>query len=210
MGRPGPLQLLAVVIEFALAMTSLGLFGYSYPDRIRSLLWRLGGDAGWNSNPRLRIYFCANHREPPPIPFIWSPSFTESNLTVAAVSMAVWFARFVFSCLGFASKPTNVAYDSLLVAMWTLSIRGQVSSDLSDPDHLSLRPWYLERSCNDVASYGRAACWVAKASLAFSFLSLGFYLLRLAASLAWLVYRCGQRGQFAREFRASAQFLALG
>ena len=59
-------------LEFAVATAVLVLFGLAYPDRFRSRLWENGGVEGWNSNPNKRIYFYANHKEPPEIPLIWS------------------------------------------------------------------------------------------------------------------------------------------
>lgn len=42
---------------------------------------------------------------------------------------------------------TNALYDLLLVALWSYSAFLQNLGDVSDPQHLSLRPWYLEHGC---------------------------------------------------------------
>jgi hypothetical protein len=64
-----PLSLL--LVELTIALMAVILFGLAYPDRFRSRLWENGGEEGWNSNPNTRIYFYANHREPPEVPYLW-------------------------------------------------------------------------------------------------------------------------------------------
>ena len=60
------------LVEGLLVLTSFSLLAYNYSDSARMALWEEGGVLGLNSDPKLRIYFYANHREPPEIPFIWS------------------------------------------------------------------------------------------------------------------------------------------
>lgn len=73
----GVLSLL-LCLESIIVIGALVLFGAAYPDRLRSRLWRNGGEEGWCSNPRLRIYFYANYEEPPVIPLIWSQRYDSS------------------------------------------------------------------------------------------------------------------------------------
>jgi hypothetical protein len=61
-----------LMIELCICLSLLILFALGYPERYRSKLWENGGVKGWNSNPNLRIYFYANHKEPPEIPLIWT------------------------------------------------------------------------------------------------------------------------------------------
>jgi len=63
-------------LEAFFTIVALGLFGSAWPDAYRSILWEIGGIKGWNSNPRLRVYYYANYEEPPAIPFIWSQEYT--------------------------------------------------------------------------------------------------------------------------------------
>jgi hypothetical protein len=65
-------SLLITSLEILLAATNLYLFSYGYPDAIRMSLWEEGGAKLFNSDPKKRIYFFANHQEPPEIPYIWS------------------------------------------------------------------------------------------------------------------------------------------
>lgn len=72
MARPTKLSLALLGLEIVITTAAVFLFGLAYPDRFRSRLWGNGGVEGWNSDPNERIYFYANHREPPEIPLIWS------------------------------------------------------------------------------------------------------------------------------------------
>lgn len=72
MARSNILSICLLALELSVATATVVLFSLAYPDRFRSRLWANGGEQGWNSNPNKRIYFYANHREPPEIPLIWS------------------------------------------------------------------------------------------------------------------------------------------
>jgi hypothetical protein len=65
----------AFAAELSIQLAVFALFASAYPDRYRSLLWLTGGVQGWNSSPEERIYFYANHKEPPEIPWIWIQRF---------------------------------------------------------------------------------------------------------------------------------------
>lgn len=62
-------------VELAIQLLAFALFANAYPNRYRDVLWLSGGIQGFNSDPTLRIYFYANHREPPNIPWIWTQRF---------------------------------------------------------------------------------------------------------------------------------------
>jgi hypothetical protein len=55
-------------IEAALVGINIFLFSYSYPEAARMVLWEEGSLKQFNSNPKLWIYFYANHLEPLEIP----------------------------------------------------------------------------------------------------------------------------------------------
>jgi hypothetical protein len=65
-------SLLVTLFEIVLVITNLCLFSYGYPTAARTSLWEEGGANLFNSDPKRRIYFYANHEEPPEIPYIWS------------------------------------------------------------------------------------------------------------------------------------------
>lgn len=72
MARFQPIYNVLLAAEAAIALAAVILFCSAYPDRFRTILWENGGVVGFNSNPRLRIYFYANYQEPPEVPLIWS------------------------------------------------------------------------------------------------------------------------------------------
>lgn len=64
--------LLPLLLESLLMIVCLSLCLAALPAHIRSSLWAAGAEHGWNSNPHDRLYFYANYKTPPPVPFIWS------------------------------------------------------------------------------------------------------------------------------------------
>ncbi|KAI1205203.1 uncharacterized protein F4807DRAFT_443856 [Annulohypoxylon truncatum] len=173
--RAGFFKALLVFTEFSLAITTMSLLCCAYPERFRKTLWEIGGENGWNSNPRLRIYFYANYQQPPEIPLVWTQRLSESNLAISVLATAVCSARIELSYFnlrpGF-SRLFEVMNDMLLSGFWAYSVAAQSSSDLTDSDHLSVRPWYLERSCSILDESVVETCILAKACFAFSVLSL--------------------------------------
>lgn len=65
-----------------------------------------------------------------------------------------------------------------MAGFWLYSATSQMSSDMTDLEHISLRPWYLERSCH--AALGQMndnegtvdACVKAQAGFALAVASL--------------------------------------
>ncbi|KAK6839280.1 hypothetical protein PG987_005146 [Apiospora arundinis] len=62
-------------LELLFSIITFVLFCSAYPDQYRTRLWEIGGENGWNSNPRLRIYFYANYEEPPRDSICMEPKF---------------------------------------------------------------------------------------------------------------------------------------
>jgi len=63
--------ILLLVLELALSVPALALFGIADPDLYRTKLWQAGASAGFNSAPSEILYAYANHR-PIPVPLVWS------------------------------------------------------------------------------------------------------------------------------------------
>ncbi|KAI1360844.1 hypothetical protein F5Y08DRAFT_37720 [Xylaria arbuscula] len=158
-------------MEFVLACTTLGFLLTVYPKTFRETLWLIGGEAGWNSNPRLRIYFFANYKEPPEIAFLWTQSLDAFNLGASILSLVVALTRISFVCFDMIAWATNAFYDLLLSALWIYSIFIQLSGDYSDPEHLSHRPWYIQKSCSQITPKYARFCHLAKSAFALSMLS---------------------------------------
>lgn len=64
--------LLSLLIETIIVIICFSLSLASLPEHIRKSLWAAGAEKGWNSNPHDRLYFYANYKTPPPVPFIWN------------------------------------------------------------------------------------------------------------------------------------------
>ncbi|OHE92276.1 hypothetical protein CORC01_12445 [Colletotrichum orchidophilum] len=180
-------------LEAIVVFTALALFGMAHPNRFRSRLWRNGGEEGWCSNPRMRIYFYANHEEPPEIPLIWSQRLTTSNTATAVLGATAFFARLTMAALQYEARWTNLAYDAFLAALWACSAAAQNGPDLTDSKHFCERPWYLTRSCDEAWPENRGWCRIAKWEYAWSILAASFYVTRIVGALGWLVYEKGER-----------------
>ncbi|KAH8179910.1 hypothetical protein LIA77_01429 [Sarocladium implicatum] len=178
MARVSARDKLLLILEALLCYTLLVLFALAYPDQYRSKLWENGGEMGWNSNPKLRIYFYANHKEPPEIPLIWTQRLTDSNLGIAILSVTVHAARAVLSSLNFLPLWIEMVWGICLVGLWSLSVVGQASGDYSDVDHISDHPWYLTHTCGDSWVSTRGYCQMAQASFVISVMAAIFYICR--------------------------------
>ncbi|KAH7113803.1 hypothetical protein B0J11DRAFT_619242, partial [Dendryphion nanum] len=187
----------ATMLEFFQAIVLLVLFACAYPDRFRTLLWRAGGAKGWNSDPHMRVYYYANYREPPPIPTIWDESTTQCNLCIAVVTVIIWIIRWNVNRLSgrgldlYATLTTNGLYDILLIALWTYSAAVQSAGDFSDKDHLSLKPWYLQRSCGEAYKQTESACAMGKASYGMSVFTAVWFSFRLLSTCMYRAYLHG-------------------
>lgn len=69
--RTRKLMLGLLLLEFALTVPVLTLFGIANPNLYRTKLWQEGGDLGYNSAPNTVLYAMANYR-PVKTPLVWS------------------------------------------------------------------------------------------------------------------------------------------
>lgn len=60
-----------MLFELPFTVANLALFGIASPNLYRTILWRLGGEMGFNSHPQFVLYAYANYR-PVTIPVVWS------------------------------------------------------------------------------------------------------------------------------------------
>ncbi|KAL3291637.1 hypothetical protein RB213_008670 [Colletotrichum asianum] len=182
---------LLLCLESVVVLGALALFGIAYPDRFRSRLWRNGGEEGWCSNPRLRIYFYANYEEPPEMPRIWSQHLTTFNAATAVLSLAVLFARTTIAALRYDARWTNTAYDAVLAGLWAWSAAAQGGADLTE--HLMPRPWCLVRGCEEAWRGNRSWCRIAKWEYGWAIMAAIFYMTKIVGTAGWMVYEKGRR-----------------
>lgn len=166
------LYLYASCAEFLIICTTLCLFSYGYPDFIRLSLWEEGGARHFNSDPRLRIYFYANHQEPPAIPYIWSQTFTDFNLSVGILAFWVCLIKLILVWFEVRSRQTELFLQGCALVSWVLCFASQLSRDLSDEEHQSRVPWYLCHSCGVAQPPNKFACHLAQATFSFTILSM--------------------------------------
>lgn len=74
------------------------------------------------------------------------------------------------------------------------AVGAQSSSDLTDRQHLSPRPWYLERSCSGLRGQDGVVCIRGKAEFAVAVACMLFYFVRSIGSVLRLAYWCGEYG----------------
>ncbi|KAH8669730.1 hypothetical protein BGZ60DRAFT_528202 [Tricladium varicosporioides] len=136
-------------LEFIFLVTTLSLSLYGYPDELRETLWQEGAIRHYNSDPSKRIYYYANHLEPPPIPFTWSKSFTILTLTAPVIAFTILTTRILLHLLGAKAQSTRTSVFLRLATLpfWAVSFIAQLSSDHSDPSHDASFPWYLIHAC---------------------------------------------------------------
>jgi hypothetical protein len=60
-----------MIFELPFTVANLALFGIASPNLYRTILWRIGGQMGFNSEPSFVLYAYANYR-PVEIPLVWS------------------------------------------------------------------------------------------------------------------------------------------
>lgn len=99
-------------------------------------------------------------------------SVTDSALAISTLSLIMCIARMVLLYHDATINGVDIGYSAILGLLWCYSVQSQSSSDFSDPEHPSLRPWYLERGCRDVTEPFRDACTFGKASFALAYISM--------------------------------------
>jgi hypothetical protein len=60
-----------ILFEFPFTVANLSLFGIAAPNTYRTILWRLGGEMGFNSDPSQVAYAAYNYQKME-IPLVWS------------------------------------------------------------------------------------------------------------------------------------------
>ena len=66
-----------MIPELATIVALLVLFGLAQPNTYRTLMWQIGYNNGFNSNPNMILYAYANHVPLPTIPLVWSQTYAH-------------------------------------------------------------------------------------------------------------------------------------
>lgn len=95
---------------------------------------------------------------------------------MAVVTMFIWVTRHLVNFWNAsrldicATVIINGTYDILLIALWTYSSVVQSSGDFTDIQHISTRPWYLDRGCEKGSAGDLGACEIMVVAYALSVL----------------------------------------
>jgi hypothetical protein len=164
-----------IIFELPFTVANLTLFGIAQPNLYRTILWKQGGDLGFNSDPTTVLYAAANYR-PVETPIVWSQFKTDYNVVIGVLCMFLWLVKTtMFSLHWFfpiIALPVHIAE----LALWSYSIYAQTAPDTIDPDpkrHNNGAPWYITKSCNIVSDDKiKGYCMQAKSSFAVSIIML--------------------------------------
>jgi hypothetical protein len=176
-----PLELIGLV-------PVLVIFGISQPDLYRSDLWRIGYENGLNSNPAMILFAYANHEPIPTVPLVWSRTLTDLNVAMSIISLFFLLVKLITFIMR-TWYPVASAFSSLsLVALYTVSVYGQIGPDHADPERPAAVAWYLTHGCDLARPWGKySSCQIAQASLFLSLYMLVIYLLNLGFSI-WALW----------------------
>ncbi|ROT39528.1 hypothetical protein SODALDRAFT_131894 [Sodiomyces alkalinus F11] len=165
---------LLMLAELLCLIPLLILHGIAQPNTWRTTLWQVGYDHGWNSDPRMILYAYANYRPLPEIPMVWSQFITDFNVIITIVSLFALLLKMVGFIMHVLFPLFALLLHLGLVAIWTVSVYGQIGRDYADPLYPSPVAWYIYRSCDAAGGRYHAvrSCHLARASFAVSVLML--------------------------------------
>ena len=95
-----------------------------------------------------------------------SCSLADSLFGIAILNASIWTTRLVLFYANISPLWIGAVYDLMLSGLWMYGIKAQSSSDLTDREHLSPQPWYLERSCAELSGQDGVECGRGKTSFA--------------------------------------------
>ncbi|KAF2820072.1 hypothetical protein CC86DRAFT_125162 [Ophiobolus disseminans] len=177
-----------VIFELPFTVANLALFGIASPNLYRTILWRIGGEKGFNSEPSFVLYAYANYK-PVKIPPVWSGFNTQYHLVIGVLCMFFWLIKSTMWLLKVFLPIFSLILHTALLCLWAYGLHIQTSGDTIDPAHQNKgAPWYITKSCNIVDDKTeRAYCMQAKASFAVSIVMLTIYACFLILTIYSLV-----------------------
>jgi len=183
-----------MMFELPFTVANLALFGIASPNLYRTILWRVGGEMGFNSDPSTVLYAYANYR-PVNIPLVWSSFATQYHLVIGVVCMFFWLVKATFWLLKVFFPILSLLLHIGLMCLWAYGIHIQTSPDTIDPLRENKgAPWYLTKNCNIVEDKRiRGYCMQAKSSFAVSIIMMSIYALFVVLSIYSLIPTTAQR-----------------
>ncbi|KAJ4286149.1 hypothetical protein N0V90_013498 [Kalmusia sp. IMI 367209] len=182
------LVLALIILEFPFTVANLALFGIAAPNTYRTILWRVGGQMGFNSDPQVIAYAAYNYKEVK-TPLVWSSLNTNYNMYVGVVCMFFYLIKFTLWLLHVFYPILSLLLHLSLAALWSASLYIQTAPDTVDPEHQNKgAPWYITKNCNIVEDKTtRGYCMQAKSAFAVSVIMLAIYVAFLVMTIWSLV-----------------------
>jgi len=188
------------VIELAGTIAGLALFGIADPNLYRTRLWQIGFDNGFNSSPSQILYAYANYRPLPKTPFVWSQTLTSYNLVISVLCTFLLLVKAVMFALHIWFPLLGAITNTVITALWLVSIYGQAGPDKSDARHPSNSAWYITKSCSFAESHkDQGYCRQAKAAFAITVFMAFVFLLNLILSIWSMIPSAAERANRAMD-----------
>jgi hypothetical protein len=173
-----------LMLELAVLIPLLVLFGVQQPDLFRTQFWRIGYNYGFNSNPNIVIFAMVNAQPLPSVPFVWSKTLTNFNVAISVLGLFILLVKLITLIMKVCYPVIALGINTSLVALWAVSVYGQAGPDYADPERPSPVPWYLSKGCRYAEPYGMAnSCYMAKGTLAVTVVMLAVMLANFAISV---------------------------
>ncbi|OAQ99811.1 hypothetical protein LLEC1_02906 [Akanthomyces lecanii] len=198
-------------LELAGLIAVLVIFGIAQPDLYRTKMWQIGFDNGLNSNPDMILYAYANFKPLPKVPLIWSStpqpsppdrwdgaplvsrslltprrgySLTNFNVAISVISLFFLLAKLIAFIMKLWFPIIAVFVNMALLALYSVSVYGQIGPDYADPRYPAPAAWYFRQGCGLAKHYGvYKSCQIAQGSLAATFYMHVLYILNLGFAI---------------------------
>ncbi|KAF4968047.1 hypothetical protein FZEAL_10438 [Fusarium zealandicum] len=173
-----------MLLELIGLVPILVIFGLSQPDLYRSDMWEIGWQNKLNSNPAIILYAYANHRPLPKIALVWTRTLTDFNVAISVISLFFLLSKLTAFIMKVWYPILATFINVSLVALYTVSVYGQIGPDYVDERYPAPAAWYFRQGCGLAKRYGKyKSCQIAQASLGVTFYMLMLYLLNLGFTM---------------------------
>ncbi|KAL0264650.1 hypothetical protein SLS55_000600 [Diplodia seriata] len=204
--RTRKIMLGLLLLEFALTVPVLTLFGIANPNLYRTKLWQEGGDLGYNSAPNTVLYAEANYR-PVKTPLIWNQFITSWNLVISVLSMFIMLTKIPMFVMHVFYPIISLFVHALEIALYAYSAYGQSGKDTIDPRRPSTGlPWYIGKSCSvATSSQLKGYCLQAKSAFVLTCLMIVLFSIFFILAIHSMIPTKAQREQHDERVHAKAE-----
>jgi len=190
-----------MILELGGTVAALALFGIAQPDLFRTRMWKIGYDNGFNSDPNQILYAYANYKPIPKIPFVWSGTLTSFNVAVSVLAMFILLVKGTMFLLHIWYPLLSTVTNTIITALWIVSMYGQMGPDHSDPRYPSNVAWYISKSCSyAIPSGNEHYCIMAKATFATTVLMASIFFGNLLLGIWSMIPSAAERAAEKLDF----------